>query len=108
MDVTYGNGQCVVDGKTFHGRLILGDVKLFLRSMEGEDVPSSFIPVDRIEWLKKTSDGFIVQIRQTLSIQYHAQYIVEGPFLNDLIQELVKRCGLKKRFFKNEWVQDSL
>lgn len=105
MDVTYGHGIFLIEGQRYQGRIILSEHKLFLQQ-DGIEVAQSFIPLEKIEVLRKKQKMLELEIRLSPSRQFTAEIQGEGLAINQLAGELVNRRGLKKKFLKNEWFED--
>ena len=104
MDVLYGDGRFLEGDKDVTGQIILSEHKLFLKGPEGEHA-QTFIPLERIERIKKVSKGVQIYVRPSQTYQYVA--LIEGASKNidELIKELVRRRNFKKRFLSKEWFE---
>lgn len=105
MEFTYGPGAYIEGTKNLEGRILLGEHKLYLRGAEG-DLAQTFIPLEKIEGLRRTSQGLEVHVRPSLAYRYTALIKGKGRELSDLTKELVQRRGLKKKFLKREWIEE--
>jgi len=106
MDVSYGNGRFQEGDKKHEGQIILSEHKLFLKKPEG-DIAQTYIPLEKIEKLKKTIQGLTLQVRPSLAYRYHVVLSGEKKNIEALVKDLVGRRGFKKLFLKNEWVEDA-
>lgn len=104
MEVSYDNGVYTESKKRYEGRIILSEHKLYLRSKEG-DIPSTYIPLEKIERLCKSGNGVDIFVRPSLAYQYTARIEGQKNNIHELIKDLVKQRGLRKLFLKNEWVE---
>lgn len=105
MDVTYGQGQYRRDAQILQGQMILGEHKLFLRAA-GEDQIESFVPLDKITALVLLKKGLRLHVKPTLYFQYAVILEGESRNIRALAAELVRRRGLRKKWFKSEWVEE--
>lgn len=107
MDITYGTGQ-YLDGKTkYEGQIILGEHKLFLRSAAGDDIPQTFIPLEKVSRIKKSRDGVELDFRISILERFSVLFKGDKNNLLELAQEIAARRGLRKRFFFfEEWVEN--
>ena len=80
---------------------------MFLRAQQG-DLPETFIPLDKIARLKKIGPGIEIDIHASFTLRYKAKIVAEKKDINDLVQEIVRRRKLKKKFLINEWGDSSL
>ncbi len=102
MDVTYGKGVYLEGTTHLEGEIILGDHKLFLKSKDG-DLPSSYIPLEKIREVKKITSGFELFVKQTISHSYRAMIRGEAALIKELLKEIVTRRGLTKKFLQQVW-----
>lgn len=104
MEFSYGQGNYIEGEKRLQGQIILGEHKLYLRNTDG-DLAQSYIPLEKIERIRKTGSGVEVHVRQSTYFRYMALLNGEKKLLSDLVRDIAKRRGLKKQFLKNEWVE---
>ncbi|MCA9409353.1 MAG: hypothetical protein H6755_04965 [Candidatus Omnitrophica bacterium] len=107
MEITYGQGTYQEKNKKFTGQIILSDHKVFIKTPQ-EDLPQTFIPLEKIERLKQSSNSVDIQVRLTIMIMYTATITGQKKNISDLVKDIVKRRGLKKKFFKNEWIEEKI
>lgn len=106
MDITYGQGTYLEGSKHLNGQIVLSEHKLYLKNDEG-DIAPTFVPLEKIEVVKKSFGGEVkIQVRPSLTVRYTATIKGNRSNINGLVQEIVKRRGLKKKFLKNEWVEE--
>jgi len=106
MLFSYGNGEYVEQGKVSRGEIVLGDHKLYLRSGQG-DITRTYIPLEKIERVKRNFQGLEVHVRPSVMASYVALIRGDRRNIKSLIQDLAKRRGLVKRFWKREWYDNS-
>ena len=104
MEFSYGQGTYTEGDKRLEGQIILGDHKLYLRNSDG-DLAQSYIPIEKIERIKKIRSGIEVHTRPSLYYRYVAVFTGDRKHLSSLVKDIVKRRGLKKKFLKSEWVE---
>ncbi len=104
MEFSYGQGTYIEEGKKIEGQIILSEHKLYLKAADG-DLAQSYIPLEKIERLRKTRQGIEVFVRPSVSSRYVALLKGENKYLSELVRDLVQRRGLKKQFLKNEWIE---
>lgn len=104
MEFSYGQGIYIEGSKRFDGEIILSEHKLYLRDKNG-DIAQTYIPLEKIEKVRKTRQGVEIYVRPTLYFRYTALLKGEKKYLNELVRDLVNRRGLKKQFLKNEWIE---
>lgn len=102
MEFSFGEGEYQEGQKHFSGKIILGEHKLYLRGEEGDLAPT-YIPLEKIEWIKKKAAAMEIQVRPAMSFRYFAVIKGERQHMTELVNEIVKRRGLKKLFLRNEW-----
>ena len=104
MEFSYGQGNYIEGEKRLQGQIILGEHKLYLRNADG-DLAQSYVPLEKIERIRKTKSGVEVHVRPSTYFRYIALFNGEKKLLSDLVRDIAKRRGLKKQFLKNEWVE---
>jgi hypothetical protein len=107
MEFSYGAGEYVEGDKKIEGKIILSEHKLYLKGPQG-DLAQSYIPLEKIEGLRKTTHGMEVHVRPSLAYRYVALIKGENKHLSELTKDIVERRGLKKRFLRNEWVEEAI
>jgi len=106
MEITYGNGIFLEDKKKFEGTITLSEHKLFLKDSNG-DLPQTYVPLEKIERVKYSGGAVDIQVRPTLYLQYVATFKGQRSQIKSLTLELVQRRGLKKKFLRNEWIEEA-
>jgi len=104
MEFSYQQGTFIEGDKVIEGEIILSEHKLYLRSPSG-DLTETYIPLEKIERIKKSSGSLDVHVRPSITIRYVACFKGEAKHISSLAKELVSRRGLKKKFLRNEWVE---
>ncbi len=104
MEFSYGQGAYKEGAKDFSGQIILAEHKLFLRDGQ-TDILETYVPLEKIEVLCKKGSAMTVFVRPSLYFQYEAIFSGEAKHINELVKDIVKRRGLKKKFWKSEWVE---
>ena len=104
MEFSYGQGNYIEGEKRLQGQIILGEHKLYLRNVDG-DLAQSYVPLEKIERIRKTKSGVEIHVRPSTYFRYMALLNGEKKLLSNLILDIVKRRGLKKQFLRNEWVE---
>ena len=102
MEILYGQGEYIQSNRRFSGKILLGDYKLYFKDDKG-DISSTYIPLEKIERIKKTFKGLQVHVRLSAATGYCALIKAEKKNTEELIGELVKRLHLKKQFLRKEW-----
>jgi len=104
MEFSYGQGIYLEDKKRIEGQIILSEHKLFLKGTQG-DLTATYIPLEKIEGIKRASNKVLIYVRPSLAYRYTA--VIEGgkKQVTELANDLVQRRGLKKKFLKNEWIE---
>lgn len=101
---TYGKGKYIHPEAQTEGEIILNEHKLYLKSDKGEELAQTFTPLDKIQRMTRSDNRLRFHIRLTVSFQYDVQFIGEKKRIKELAQDIAKSCGLKKAFWKDEWV----
>ena len=104
MEFSYGHGIYVEGEKKFEGQIVLGEHKLFLRDASG-DLAQTYVPVEKIERIRKTNLGLEVTVRPSIYFRYTALIKGDRQHISELVKDIVRRRGLKRRFLKNEWAE---
>jgi len=102
MEFSYGEGLFIEGEKKINGTIILSEHKLFLKGSEG-DLTSTYLPLEKIEKIKKIDRGIQVHVRPSLAYRYVAVIKGKNNNISELINDIVKRRQLKKQFLRNEW-----
>jgi hypothetical protein len=105
MDLNYyGHGQYIEDKKVFHGDIVLSEHKLYLIS-NGEDLTQTYIPLEKIQRIKKSSSALEIKFRTNVLSMYQVRLKAEKKDIDSLASEIIFRRRLKKRLLSNEWVE---
>jgi len=104
MEFSYGQGIYIEDNKRIEGQIILSEHKLFLKDKNG-DLAKTYIPLEKIERLRKTRQGIELHVRPTLYFRFTALLKGEKKLISELAKDLINKRGLKKQFLKNEWIE---
>jgi len=104
MEITYGDGFFIEGSTKIEGRIILSEHKLYLKSPTG-DLTRTYIPLEKIEWIKCASTAASMQVRPTISYRYVATIQGDRRLIKELVIEIVGRRGFRKKFLRNEWVE---
>ena len=107
MLLTYGQGEYFEGQKRWTGRIVLSEHKLYLTGPQG-DMAATYIPLEKIVKVKNTRSGIAILVRPSILERY--QIVLKGDpnALSELVQELVTRRALKKRWLTREWEDRSL
>jgi len=104
MEFTYGEGTYLEGDKKIDGKIILSEHKLYLKGKQG-DFAQSYIPLEKIDGVRKTVKGVELYVRPSLSYRYTAMIQGNRKQLSDLVKDLVQMRGFKKKFLRNEWFE---
>jgi len=104
MEFSYGQGIYIEGEKRFEGQIVLGEHKLYLKDENG-DLAQTYIPLEKIERIRRTGQGVEVYARPTIYFRFVALLKGEKRYLKELIRDLVGRRGFKKQFLKSEWIE---
>lgn len=104
MEFAYGQGIYIEGDKKLEGQIILGEHKLYLKDTAG-DLAQTYIPLEKIERIRKTGAGIEILTRPSIYFRYSALLKGQKKHLSDLVRDIVRRRGLKKQFLKNEWIE---
>ena len=104
MEFSYGQGVYIQGNRKLEGQIILGEHKLYLRN-SAEDLALTYVPLEKIERIRKTKLGIEVHACLSISNRYVVLLRGEKKYLSDLVRDIAQRRGLKKRFLKKEWVE---
>ncbi len=104
MEFSYGQGTYIEEGKRFDGQIILSEHKLYLKGA-GEDLAQTYIPLEKIERIRRTRQGIEIHTRPSITVRYIALIKGENKYLSELVRDLIQRRGLKKQFLRNEWIE---
>lgn len=104
MEFSYGQGIYIEGDKELEGQIILGEHKLYLKDSNG-DLAQTYIPLEKIERIRKTKSGIEVYACLSISNRYVVLLKGEKKYLSELVRDIVRRRGLKRHFFKKEWVE---
>ncbi|MCA9405824.1 MAG: hypothetical protein KC684_04760 [Candidatus Omnitrophica bacterium] len=106
MEIVYGQGEYQEGSKHFSGRIVLSEHKLFLKDEQGQDLPQTYIPLEKIEKIKQKANVCEVYVRPAITVRYQAVLKGEKSFIDSLVKELVQRRRLKKQFLRREWIEE--
>lgn len=104
MEFLYGRGNYTEGDRKIEGNVILGEHRLYLKGPDG-DLTQTYIPLEKIEGIKKIALGLEVRVRPSVSYRYKAVLGLDKKSEAELIKDIVKRRGFKKMFLKKEWVE---
>ena len=102
MLFSYGKGEYFEGTKRASGELVLGEHKFYLRGASG-DLVQTYVPLEKIERIKRTWSGLELHVRPTMVSSYRALIKGQARHLRELLKDLVARRGLRKRFLFPEW-----
>ncbi len=114
MIFSYGNGEYLEGNIHVKGQIILGEHRLYLKGAQG-DLTQTYIPLEKIERIKIKSRGarlrapameIEVHVRPSLIVKYVVLLTGEKTHLSNLVKDIVKCRGFKKKFLKKEWFDD--
>ncbi|MFH1359527.1 MAG: hypothetical protein ABIJ41_00625 [Candidatus Omnitrophota bacterium] len=105
LNVSFGHGTYREGTKIIKGQIILSPEKLFLKGPQ-EEYSATFIPVDKIETIRKVSGGLELYIRPTPIINYRAYLSADPRMIDELIQELVRSLKFQKCFLRHQWFRE--
>lgn len=103
MDVTYGDGMFIDGNQKFQGRIILSEHKLFFRK-DNEDIAQTFIPLEKIRKITRSGKGIWVFVRLSQTNVHKVLMIGKHKLIKELVEEIVKRRGFKKKILRKEWI----
>ena len=97
----YGEGRYLEKGRYIKGRIIIEENRLYVSG--ASDYVNTYIPLEKIEKLKRLRGGLEVSIK--FSAANIVRVIISLPRKNihQLTEDLVMRLHLKKKFLKREW-----
>ncbi len=104
MEVLYGEGWYIEGAKKVRGKIILGEYKLYLKGTQGE-LTETYIPLDKIKYLRKTFKGIELGVRVSPTISYWSVLMGDRNNLSELVREIVKRRNFKKKFLRQTWTE---
>ena len=104
MIFSYGNGVYQEGKKRLEGTITLSEHKIYLR-LGQEDLTASYVPLEKIDYLRLTGKSLQVHVKPTISSQFIAVFTGESLQIKELAKDLVQRRGFKKKFLKNEWYE---
>ncbi len=107
MEFSYGNGTYREGSKRMDGEIVLGEHKLYLRTSEG-DLAQTYVPLEKIEKVTKRGSSAEFHVRPSLSFRYIAMIQGESKYIVELIKDIVQRRGLKKKFLRKEWIDETV
>ena len=97
----YGAGSYLGEGKRYQGKIIL-DEKFYIKGEK--EYPETYIPLEKVEAVRIRGNRMEIMVTPSLVTAYTATIEGRSKELKRLIKDLAERIGLKKRFFKAEWV----
>lgn len=104
MEITYGLGTYLEGNRNLSGQIILSEHKLYIKGEDG-DYAQTYIPLEKISSLQLSSKGLNVFVRPSVTHQYTALIVGQKKYLKELLKEVVKRRGLKKKFLSTVWIE---
>ncbi|MCA9401432.1 MAG: hypothetical protein KC713_07380 [Candidatus Omnitrophica bacterium] len=104
MEFTYGQGGFQEGRKRFEGEIILSEHKLFIKN-GADDITQTYIPLEKIERIKRSGNYADVFVRPSLAYRYVARIHGQKPKIAELVKDIVESRGLKKKFLIKEWVE---
>ena len=104
MELFFGQGVYKESNRTFEGQIVLSDHKLFLKNGQ-EDLTKTYVPLEKIERIKKKFSSLEIYVRPSMTSKYSATFKGERRQISQLLNEIVHRRQLKKKFLKQEWIE---
>ena len=98
----YGEGWYIEKEKVYKGKIVVDKNRLYLRG--AEDYVDTYVPLEKIDRIRKRKDGLEIHVRLSQARAYTVFMKGQKSGLFDLIESLVEMLNLKKRFFKSEWI----
>lgn len=102
MLVTYGQGEFRQGERVWQGRLMMSEHKLYLSGPAG-DLTETYIPLEKIKRVRRAGGGMTVEVRPSLTTQYAVDVIAPKKLGKELLNDLVSRRQLRRRFLRQEW-----
>jgi len=107
ISFSYGYGRYEQGAVSFWGGIVLGQHKLFLKGESGE-IPQTYIPLEKIYKVKRFwFGGLAVYVKPSQMTECVAKIFGERPLERDLLRDLVRRRGLKKKVWTFEWIDSN-
>ena len=101
----YGEGYYIEVVKRYQVKIIVGKSKFYIRGLQ--DYAETYLPLEKIESLKKKKLGIEIRVRLSGARNYTAFIGGNRKELSRLIADLVRRLSLKKRFLREEWTGEA-
>jgi hypothetical protein len=100
--MNYGPAKYIEDDRVVEGDVILDESRLYISS---DNISSStYIPLDKIILIRKRINGFEVKAKLSPINSIFVKILMPLRKKNRLINDIVNKQKMKKKFFKAEWV----
>ena len=107
MEFVYGQGTYTEGDKKLFGTIALGEHRIYLKGEEG-GLAQTFIPLEKIEKIKKGSQCVEFYVRPSLAYRYTVYLQGKAEKLSELVKDVVGMRGLKKKFLYQEWFEEEV
>ena len=104
MIFAYGAGAFFNGQTKIEGLITLGEHRVYLRT-ETEDLTSTYVPLEKIDYVRLQADQVHLHVKPTISSQFIATFSGEKSKIQELARDIVQRRGFKKKFLRNEWYE---
>ena len=93
MQFSYSDGQFIEGDFSVSGQIILSENKLFLKDSYG-DITRTYLPLDKIDRLKRQGASMWVSIKASMSFQYNVQIKGEKKSIIEFNTILNTNCAI--------------
>ncbi len=109
MSFSYGQGRYRRDHLVYHGEIVLGMHKLYLKNAQGE-MADTFVPLEKIYRIRRRCFGktLWISVRPSQFMQYDAEISGVPEHIRSLTRDLVDRRQLHQKGWRLEWIDPGL
>lgn len=106
MKKFFKEGIFIEKNKRYKGAIIMNDYKIYIKG--NSPYVDTYIPLEKIVLIRRAKKKVFVQVKPT-SIS-RRDIIITGSkeAISSLINEVVKKLNLKKKFFRSVWTGDAI
>jgi len=98
----YGHGIYLSGNRRYEGIVTL-DGKLCLKDGNGTEITATFIPLERIEFMKMHPDKIEIRVFPSVVSSYTACIVMRRKLMKKLALDVAARASMKKHLFFKRW-----
>jgi hypothetical protein len=101
----FGKGCFIIQGQKYQGLVCL-DTKLYLKDRHGTPVIETYLPLEKIEFMKLHRRKLEIRIFPSIVDSFVVFILMDRSFLKKIVKAVSDRVGMRKKFMANIWYGD--